>query len=414
MAIIQGGALTTRLAFGGAIAAVLAVVGYVVWVQAVDEQGAPQDSVTEAPASQTTAPEESLAEEGALAGAANLPELAVDIFRSDASGATLIAGTATPGSTIQIALDGASHSTATATGGEYVAMFEIIPNGDERLIEIAAYDAAGKQLTKARSFIVAPRNVQSAALDASNSAPTVTPMTTDQQAETSGDPARAAALQGASAQGVAQDTTATTATQTTQPEATAAPDVLVASSEGIRVLQSGGGPDVQAQVVIDTITYDPAGDVELAGRAPANGTVRVYLNNAPIKTTKIAPDGQWKAPLPKIDAGVYTLRVDELGADGSVASRTETPFQREDPEALANLATAQNQSTGQAGTKQDQPANGIKVTRLTVQPGNTLWGLASEAYGDGMLFVRLFEANKDTIRNPDLIYPGQVFALPSE
>ncbi|MCC6517211.1 MAG: LysM peptidoglycan-binding domain-containing protein, partial [Tabrizicola sp.] len=42
----------------------------------------------------------------------------------------------------------------------------------------------------------------------------------------------------------------------------------------------------------------------------------------------------------------------------------------------------------------------------------TLWGIAQERYGDGVLYVQVFEANKDKIKNPDLIYPGQVFSVP--
>ena len=49
---------------------------------------------------------------------------------------------------------------------------------------------------------------------------------------------------------------------------------------------------------------------------------------------------------------------------------------------------------------------------ITVQPGFTLWGIARENFGDGVLYVQVFEANKDKIRNPDLIYPGQVFTIP--
>ena len=49
---------------------------------------------------------------------------------------------------------------------------------------------------------------------------------------------------------------------------------------------------------------------------------------------------------------------------------------------------------------------------VTVQPGFTLWQIASESYGDGVLYVQVFEANRDKIRNPDLIYPGQVFTVP--
>jgi nucleoid-associated protein YgaU len=49
---------------------------------------------------------------------------------------------------------------------------------------------------------------------------------------------------------------------------------------------------------------------------------------------------------------------------------------------------------------------------VTVQPGFTLWGIAQQNLGDGVLYVQLFEANADQIKDPDLIYPGQVFAVP--
>ena len=54
------------------------------------------------------------------------------------------------------------------------------------------------------------------------------------------------------------------------------------------------------------------------------------------------------------------------------------------------------------------------VTRVTVQPGFTLWRIARENYGRGILYVQVFEANRDKIRNPNLIYPGQVFTVPNQ
>ena len=48
----------------------------------------------------------------------------------------------------------------------------------------------------------------------------------------------------------------------------------------------------------------------------------------------------------------------------------------------------------------------------TVEKGDTLWAISQDRYGDGFLFVRVFEANREAIRNPDLIYPGQIFTLP--
>lgn len=186
------------------------------------------------------------------------------------------------------------------------------------------------------------------------------------------------------------------------PSPDAAPSVLLATEQGIDVLQAGGvAPELLQEIALDSITYDPTGDVTIAGRSTGQGHVRVYLDNAPIKTLKIQEDGRWRAPLPEVDTGIYTLRVDEIDDAGDVVSRVETPFKREEPETLANL------NSGQA------PDVGIKLSVVTVQPGNTLWGIASQSFGDGTLYVRVFEANKDRIRDPDLIYPGQVFQVPN-
>lgn len=182
-----------------------------------------------------------------------------------------------------------------------------------------------------------------------------------------------------------------------------APSVLLASDEGIKVLQPGGDvPESIDAIALDSISYDPAGDVTLAGRSVGAGFVRVYLDNKPIKTERIEENGQWRTPLPQVDTGVYTLRVDEVDEEGTVVSRVETPFKREEPAELAKLETA------------NAPDQGIKLSLVTVQPGNTLWGIASKNYGDGVLFVRVFEANKDRIKDPDLIYPGQVFTVPDQ
>lgn len=122
----------------------------------------------------------------------------------------------------------------------------------------------------------------------------------------------------------------------------------------------------------------------------------VYVNNRPIADIDVASDGRWKGELPDIDKGTYTLRVDELDDAGQVTSRVETPFRREDPDVLADA------DSGEA------PA-----TQVTVQTGNTLWAIARDRYGEGTLYVQVFEANRDRIRDPDLIFPGQVFALPN-
>ncbi|WP_162933112.1 LysM peptidoglycan-binding domain-containing protein [Roseovarius sp. EL26] len=173
--------------------------------------------------------------------------------------------------------------------------------------------------------------------------------------------------------------------------------VLLADETGVQVLQapSVDAPEVMSNVALDSITYSDEGEVQLSGRALGEGFVRVYLDNAPVTLAPIEEGGNWQSELSEIDTGVYTLRVDELDTEGNVTSRVETPFKREDQDNIA-----------------EHSADGEKIKTITVQPGNTLWAISRAAYGDGYAYIRVFEANRDRIRNPDLIYPGQVFSVP--
>ena len=192
------------------------------------------------------------------------------------------------------------------------------------------------------------------------------------------------------------------------PEDTAptAPPVLVSDAEGVRVVQPalapGSGPEVLATVAVDAISYDAEGGVDLSGRAAGGDTVRLYLDNDVLADVAVGENGQWSADLTDVAPGVYTLRVDQIGADGTVTSRVETPFLREERESIASAMA------------EETAADGFAVAVQTVQPGNTLWAIARERYGDGILYVQVFEANRDRIRNPDLIYPGQIFLLPED
>ena len=52
-------------------------------------------------------------------------------------------------------------------------------------------------------------------------------------------------------------------------------------------------------------------------------------------------------------------------------------------------------------------------TTYTVQKGDCLWNIAKKFYGNGSKYTKIYEANKDKIKNPNLIYPDQVLVIPS-
>lgn len=232
------------------------------------------------------------------------------------------------------------------------------------------------------------------------------------------------------------------------------PAIILADKQGVRVITSAGGQGPILAVVLDTISYNLDGSVRVGGRAVGTGFVRVYLDNQAITTSRIKPSGHWSADLVDIDVGIYTLRVDELNESGEVTSRAESPFKREDPADIAEILNSGpivvepqsavfdkspidvqgqvNELSNLLGAFNDVQVSGIKAMGgdnliggaadfgapavrfrvQTVQPGSTLWAIAKERYGKGIEYFKVFEANKERIRDPDLIYPGQVFELP--
>lgn len=172
----------------------------------------------------------------------------------------------------------------------------------------------------------------------------------------------------------------------------AAPPIVRATAEEIVVLQ-GGAQLALGQISLDSISYDENDEVVLAGRGNPGRTIIIYVDNTPLMDTVVSESGSWKQALLGLDAGRYVLRVDEVDEDGTVTSRVESPFQREYPEDV-------------------REAKAVNDTTYTVQPGNSLWLIATGRYGDGLRYHQIFSANQDQIRNPDLIYPGQVLAIP--
>lgn len=163
------------------------------------------------------------------------------------------------------------------------------------------------------------------------------------------------------------------------------------ASEILQAPETGVGLAGGQGLTLDSIEYDDGGQFALGGRVGPGRPVMVYLDNVFIGSARGGNDGLWHlAPDGVVDPGLRSLRVDLVDEDGVVLARIETPFARAD----FTLPTGRD-------------------SVVVVQPGNSLWRIARRSYGDGVQYVTIFEANRDQIGNPDLIYPGQIFLLPS-
>jgi nucleoid-associated protein YgaU len=160
-------------------------------------------------------------------------------------------------------------------------------------------------------------------------------------------------------------------------------------------------------IALDAVDYDAAGNIIFSGRAKANDVVRLYVDNAPAGEAKPDAQGKWtfkgQATVP---SGTHNLRADEVALDGTVVSRVELPFLREEP---AKVAVAETPTPVVEVSKLPEVP---QPKRITIQPGNSLWKISREIYGAGKSYTVIYEANKDQIRNPRLIYPGQIITAP--
>lgn len=392
---------------GVAVAVAAAGVAAVLWMRGSSPQGTvvshpaplaqpsgggapvatPPEAVTQAP-SAPDQPAASASPDGEVTQAALPAAPQIDTFSHARDGSAVLAGRA-PGST-EVRLSLGEEVLASAkpdAGGRFAMLFDLAPAAQARSLILRGQAADGRQ-SEAVELLLAPAPEEIATTAA---AADPAPMA----AEVAAAPGQSTAAMPASAP-AAEALAAPSSPETVEAAVVAAPLTppasLVVSDQGVSVLRA----PMPEGLSIDAIAYGAGGGVEISGRAQPESDLRIYLDNEKHLDVKTDARGGWSAGLPEVPPGLYMLRADQTATDGRVMARAETPFLREDPASLQAAAEPER--------------SGV----ITVQPGFTLWGIARERFGDGVHYVKVFEANRDQIRNPDLIYPGQIFALPQE
>ncbi|MCH2395706.1 LysM peptidoglycan-binding domain-containing protein [Oceanibaculum sp.] len=361
----------------------------------VTSEDAPQQAAPASPPVQRTAPSTAATPSTAPQNPA-VPDQtpaprapSFDVVRVNPKGDTVIAGRATPNSKV-IVKDGdrVIGEIQADQRGEWVLLpKEPLPPGNRQLtLESELPD--GSRLQSQDVVVLAVPEPQKDIAGQPSAAPQ-TPLAMVVPREGSGPStvlqAPAAPQQPAQTQPTAPETVAQPAAQ---PTTAAKPGTPSSGPSVVSLPENGKKTDMP--VSVDVVDYDAKGAVILSGRTEPNGQVRVYLDDKPLGDARADDKGNWRLqPEGEVAAGTYRLRVDRLAPDGKVVARVELPFAR------------------------SEPLSGLLEGRVVViQPGNNLWRIARRTYGDGMAFTLIYGANRDQIRDPDLIYPGQVFVLP--
>ena len=350
-----------------------------------------------------------------------IPAPKFDLFSIDQSGSATIVGKGLAGESLDIIIDGKVVSKIIPdNNGDFATILDIGISKTPRSLTLRTTHSDGRVVASEETVLITPIlktgiQEETSTTSASDSASASDGASANDSASASESAsAIITASSGSSNDKVKLKPTSSTSSseldsKLSDDSETTDVSIAIVSSKEIRVISpalQNNAPKV-LDVIIDAISYDEEGEVLLTGRGIEDQHIRIYVDNKPIKTSSIKADGTWSLDLEEIDAGVYILRIDQLDSDGVVTSRTETPFQKETSDVAKKMAALQNNNN-----KESSPNVGIGLSTVIIQPGYTLWAVAKKTYGLGMQYVRIYHANKDQIRDPDLIYPGQIFKLP--
>ena len=359
----------------------------------------------------------------------NLPSPKFDLFSIDSSGLATIAGKGLAGQDLEIVLDGQVIAVVIPDdNGEFAIILDLGISNKPRSLVLRSRHKDGREVVSDETVLITPiletdeqdKNIIVAeeSSDANPDKPKVEENNDEDEqhkniivAEESSDTVLDKPKVDENNDEDTIEINSLNKTETVESKEldTSNVSVAIVSSKDLKVISPAvqtNAPKV-SDVIIDAISYDAEGEVLLSGRGVVDQHIRIYVDNKPVKTRSIEADGTWSMDLQEIDAGVYILRIDQLDSDGVVTSRTETPFQKETNQVAKQMAALANNEVADS-----TPQIGIGLSTVIIQPGYTLWAVARKTYGFGMQYVRIYHANKDQIRDPDLIYPGQIFKLP--
>ena len=241
------------------------------------------------------------------------------------------------------------------------------------------------------------------------------------------------------------------------------PLAALAAPKAPSIVLAKPAADPEPRIQIDAVEAEGGGRLRVAGRSAPGSIVRLYLNDAYIATGTASPDGRVAfSILGGVKPGEYRIRLDQMNAAGGVLSRLESAFNAPATVAEAKSSEIKSSSPSEPATalrklgsspasspSTEAPSRSANAAEKNISPsitttppvtgevvatgstdqrsvvvvpnintkavvrGDNLWRISQATYGHGKRYTEIYTANRAKIRNPDLIYPDQIFVLPS-
>ncbi|UVF18162.1 LysM peptidoglycan-binding domain-containing protein [Microvirga terrae] len=342
-----------------------------------------------------------------------------DLVRVEPDGESVIAGRAAPGATIELLRGDQVHARAAAdASGLFAIVPPPLPPGSH-LVALQSIAPDGTRQRSAQSVTVV--------ISDAKTRPLVTLTAPDQPTVVLSNPEPPAK--------VAEEPKSDTKTADTQP---VAPPPAAQQQAGLAPTVSPppaapgqpAQPAPRPEIKIVTVEAEE-GKLFVSGLSAPGATVRLYLNESLIAPGGAGGDGKVSFSIGSgVRPGDYRIRLDDVDpVSGQVRSRAEVGFNVPVQVASAQPQTAgSSPSAGSSAPASREVASALpegqmasvgsvvipNINTTIVSRGDNLWRISQRIYGKGLRYTVIYGANQEQIRNPDLIYPGQVFVLPGD
>jgi nucleoid-associated protein YgaU len=181
-------------------------------------------------------------------------------------------------------------------------------------------------------------------------------------------------------------------------------------------LPSDGETPSEVQTEAATSSGDGAGERETAGTSMPAVTEDAAVQDEVAAQDRSDADVQGSGNAPATSDVSSTSQPASPAADVAEAPPATSEADRSvDPEADTDTARADRLSSEQqVAAEVTAPALERAEGSVIIRRGDTLWRISRRVYGRGVRYTNIYLANQDQIRDPDRIWPGQIFSVPSE